>query len=242
MQRHTLFLICILALVSLSLGPCDESLPTYQAPDKIFEGTIQPSYILSVVQNVMSVQLIVRNIFDETFQAPGILKGSIEIVSVSDPSIRKTFAIGPSNVIRAPGYDRNSGMLLIDPQDTIRLGIQWDFKADDNGKDLRTQFFRYIVDSTCDILKTHGISRGLAYTEDFILRGELKIYDQRAPVYFGPVRYSLCFVSRYVTSNCCPPIMTSEHCGLYPENIHKPYHPDGFDPEGCPGQEGGVIH
>ncbi|MBI3787373.1 MAG: hypothetical protein HY276_03860 [Ignavibacteriales bacterium] len=242
MKAQVVLFSIVVLVFSLSFGPCDESLPTYQAPDKIFEGTLLPTYILSLTQNTLSVQLIVRNIFDETFYAPGILKGTVEIVSAKDPSIRKTFAIGPTNVIRAPGYDRNTGMLLIDPGDTIRVGVQWNFKADDNGKDLRTQFFQYIIDSTCDLRAKYGFARGLAYTEDFILRGELKIYDQRAPVYFGPVTYSLCFVSRYVTSNCCPPINTLSHCSLNPEKGHKPYIPEGFDPAGCPGQEGGVIH
>lgn len=220
MKKQLLLFIALAALLSLSAGPCDESLPTYQAPDKIFEGTIQPSYILSVVQNVMSVQLIVRNIFDETFQAPGILKGNIEIVSASDPSIRKTFIIGPANVIRAPGYDRNTGMLLIDPQDTIRVGVQWNF-IDDNGKDLRTQFFQYIEDPTCSL-------RCLAYTEDFIISGELKVYDQRAPVRFGPINYSLCFASNYVLTRCCPPIITSAPCNLQPQPSQKRCFPTYF--------------
>lgn len=212
-SRIILFSVTIVIL-SLSFGPCDESLPIHQAPDKIFEGFISPAYILTVQQNVMSVQLVVVNIFDETLQAQGILKGNVEIVSARDPSLRKTLEVGPGNIIHARGYDRNSGMLLIDPRDTIRVGVQWDFKTDDSGRDLRTQFFQYIADTVCS-------TRCLAYTEDFIITGELKIYDQRAPVRFGPSNYALCFVSQWVRPGDCPPIITSAPCNLRPPQVAK---------------------
>ncbi|MBI3787376.1 MAG: hypothetical protein HY276_03875 [Ignavibacteriales bacterium] len=218
MQRYTLFLIYAFAVASFAFGPCNESLPTYQAPDKIFEGSISTAYLLTIQYNAMSVQLVMVNIFDETFQAQGVLKGYVEIVSARDPSIRKRLEVGPGNVIHARGYDRNTGMLLIDPQDTIRVGVQWDFKADDSGRDLRRQFFQYIADTTCS-------TRCLAYTEDFIITGELKIYDQRAPVRFGPAGYSLCFVSQWVRPGDCPPIITSAPCNLRPPQSVKPCTP-----------------
>jgi hypothetical protein len=207
------FLGILGAALLLAIGPCSESLPVYQEPQKLFHGQIEGVYVLTISDNSMKVYLSVTNIFDETFDGQGVLTGSIEIGSARDPSVRKTFSITGANVISARGYDRTTGRLLIDPGDTLRLGVSWNL-VDDTGRDLRRDFFSYIQDTTC--LEQ---MRCLAFTEDFVLKGSVKLYDRTAPVLAGPTAYSFCYVTKYVNPKDCPPIITSAPCNLRPPQL-----------------------
>ncbi|MBI3787374.1 MAG: hypothetical protein HY276_03865 [Ignavibacteriales bacterium] len=223
MKKLMILFSLMVTIFSLLLGSCDEELPVYQAPNNRFAGALKPSYILTPSNNEMSIELFVLNVFDETFQAPGILKGSIEIVSVKDPSVRRIFTLGSGNLIRTPEYNRTTGILTMDPGDTVHMGVTW-LLDDERDKDLRIDFFRYVQDKTCPL-------RCLAYPEDFIITAELKLYDQRAPIRFGPLRYSFCLVSNYVNPRFgCPPILTSSPCVLKPSDIGGGCSPEDFNP------------
>lgn len=221
-DSYTLLLI-ILTLLSLSFGPCDESLPVYEEPVRVFSGKIEGSYGLTVAENTMVIFFTIWNNFDETFQGDANLTGTIEIVSMRDPSVRKTFAISAANIIQSKGHDRNTGKLTIDARDSIRYMVRWNL-TDDNGRDLRTSFFKYIVDPSCDL-------RCLAFTEDFSLKGNITLFDRTGPVFAGPVDYSFCFVSNYVLGRCCPPIITSAPCNFRPPQLGKPCFPTYFGPK-----------
>lgn len=209
-------------LLFLSFGPCDESLPVYQEPERILDGRIEGAYVLTIQDNSLKVYLKIKNVFDETLQGQAILKGTVEIISARDPQVRKTLVVGPGNIISARGYERNTGRLTIDPGDTITLGVSWDFTADDRGVDLRSNFFQYIKDVTCD-------SRCLAFTEDFILTGDITVYPQRAPLRMS-VNFPVCFVSRWIKPNFCPPIITSAVCNLRPPQLAQRCFPREFIP------------
>jgi hypothetical protein len=207
------FLGILGAALFLAIGPCSESLPVYQEPQKLFDGKIEGAYALTIIDNSMKVYLSVTNIFDETFEGQGVLTGSIEIVSARDPNVRKTFSISGGNVISARGYDRATVRLVIDPGDTLRLGVSWNL-VDDSGRDLRRDFFSYIEDSTC-----LEYTRCLAFTEDFVLKGNVKLYDRTAPVLAGPTAYSFCYVTKWINPKDCPPIITSALCNLRPPQL-----------------------
>jgi len=213
------FLGILGAALFLAIGPCSESLPVYQEPQKLFDGKIEGAYALTIIDNSMKVYLSVTNIFDETFEGQGVLTGSIEIVSARDPNVRKTFSISGGNVISARGYDRATGRLVIDPGDTLRLGVSWNL-VDDTGRDLRRDFFSYIQDATC-----LEYTRCLAFTEDFVLKGNVKLYDRTAPVLAGPTAYSFCYVTKWINPKDCPPITTSAPCNLRPPQLVPPCFP-----------------
>ena len=213
------FLGILGAALFLAIGPCSESLPVYQEPQKLFDGKIEGAYALTIIDNSMKVYLSVTNIFDETFEGQGVLTGSIEIVSARDPNVRKTFSISGGNVISARGYDRATVRLVIDPGDTLRLGVSWNL-VDDSGRDLRRDFFSYIEDSTC-----LEYTRCLAFTEDFVLKGNVKLYDRTAPVLAGPTAYSFCYVTKWINPKDCPPIITSAPCNLRPPQLVPPCFP-----------------
>lgn len=167
---------------------------------------MEGEYALHHDVNAVNVYLTVTNVFNETFQERATISGSIEIVSARDASVRKAFLLNSNDVAIAKGYDRLTGILTISPNDSIRMGVLWDL-IDDHGRDLRQDFFSYVQDPTCPF-------RRLAYTEDFILTGNLKLYNQTAPVVIGPALYSLCYVTAHVRPQDCPPIITTEPCNL----------------------------
>ena len=214
--------VLLAALVSLSSGPCDESLPPYQEPNRLLTGTISCAYVLSGADNSLKVYLTIKNVFDETLQGPAQMRGRIEIASERDPAVTRTASITSANIMSAPGYNALTGQLTIDPGETIRLGYSWDF-ADDRGNDLRKSFFKYVQDPTCR-------GRCLAYTEDLVIRAELTVYAKTGPVLGGPFRYSMCFVSAYVDPGACPPILSTAPCNIRPPQLQPACYPWEDDP------------
>lgn len=212
-------------IFSLAAHACKESLPPYVEPVDFLTGRIEGAYVLRLNDNSMRVYFTVKNVFDETLQAPAYFHGTIKVISSRDDSVRKTFTVTTANVISAPGYERSTGILTFPPGDSIWLGVSWDF-TDDRGRDLRREFFRYIIDPTCyDSLAT----RCLAYTEYFALSGEITIFKQRAPV-VARGDYALCFVSRFVAPKYCPPIITTDPCNLHPPQPVRGCFPTDFNP------------
>jgi hypothetical protein len=131
--------ISFLIILIMFIGSCDESLPPYRAPAGLFEGWLRGSYVLTRTDNSLKVYFTIRNIFDESFQGPAELTGSIRIVSARNPDIAKTFFLTARNIIEGSGYDGATGTLLLDPGKSIRLGVSWNF-VDDEGRDLRDIF------------------------------------------------------------------------------------------------------
>jgi len=201
---------CLLAL-TLSSSQCDEPPPAYQNPGSLFDAKIQPLYVLTSSDNSLWIFLVLRCIFDETLQGTTDFRGTIQIVSVRDSSIKKTFSISSANIVAAKGFDRTAGVLTIDPGDSVRLAVSWNL-SDDAGKDLRHSFFLYVKDPACP-------SRCLALTEDFTLTGELTLFEETGPVLFGPLSYHFCHISTWVNPRDCPPIITDEPCAVrVPQN------------------------
>ena len=209
----------LLALFFYS-GSCNESLPPYDEPQRLFDATVTGDYTLTASDNSMKVYVTVRNTFDETLQARFALGGEVDIVSARDPSVRKTFFLTPGIIMSIPGYDPRTGILTIDPGGTVSLGISWDL-VDDSGNDLRASFFRYVEDPACSL-------RCLAYAEDFVLSGNVQLLERTGPVLFGPVVYSLCFVSQWINPKLCPPIITGEPCSVRAPKGGVPCYP--FEP------------
>ncbi|HEY4612968.1 MAG TPA: hypothetical protein VII11_08310 [Bacteroidota bacterium] len=200
-------------------GPCDESLPPYTEPEEFLGGRISGVYALSASSNALFVFLTVVNEFDETLQDRVLFRGSIEIASARNPSIRKTIDLNAANLSFSLSsfneYDRNSRLLTIDPGDSLVFVAAWDFTSDDNGVDLRRDLFVFFQDATCP-------GRCLARQEDFVLSGEITIFNERAPV-LGKTLFPVCFVSGFSPPNACPPIITSPPCANRPVESARCY-------------------
>ena len=201
----------------LIIGSCNESLPPYQDPTGYLQGSILETYVLAHQNNYMGVHVRIANVFDETLEGPVRLVGQLQIRSVRDPSIVKTVSLSVLNLTRAKHYDASSSRLAIDPSDTVQLSYSWDF-IDDNGRDLRTAFFRFFADTTCPY-------RCLAYMEDFRLSGQLTVFSGRPSVQLKESTFSLCYVTSHVDPAYCPPILFGAPCNYYPSPNDQPCTP-----------------
>jgi hypothetical protein len=114
------------------------------------------------------------------------------------PNIRKTFTIDSSNWANGK-YDQSTGILRMDPGDTLRLIYSWNF-VDDNGIDVRTQEFFYVPDSTCN-------GRMIAAQEIFVFHANLTVFDRVPELLTGPYEFTMCHVNAYVSPQFCPPIL-----------------------------------
>jgi hypothetical protein len=152
------------------------------------------------------VYVTVKNVFDETFQAPMALRGNLEISVARKPEIRKTTTLLASDILEARGYSSATGILTMDPGDSMRLGYSWNF-IDDSGFDIRRGVLQMIVDSLCKV-------RCISLEETLILKGEIKVYERTAPVKFGPTAFTFCYVTNWVNTRECSPVFPDSLCGL----------------------------
>lgn len=205
-MKNTPASVCsvFLLLVGLSLS-CKEPLPSYQDPTQVFSGTLRPVYQYSGTQNSLNAQLVVVNDYDETFEGRTLFEGTIEIVLARKPDLKKTFFLSSSNLIQGK-YNPGSRVLTLDPGDSVRVGVAWNF-VDDRGTDLRQQEFFYRTDPTCTL-------RRIAAEEVFTLTGRLKLFDRTEEIKFGPVTYALCHVNVWVDPRLCTSITPEEACRL----------------------------
>ena len=203
-RKDFISVLLILTVVSVTINSCDENLPPYRDPSDLMEGKIEGQYVLTISDNSVKVFVTIRNVFDETLEGHAPLEGAIEIESLRDPRLRKSVPLRVANMISVHGYNSSLGLLTIDPGDSIRLGYSWNLIAD-NGTDLRSQFFRYTPDATCQ-------DRLIANEETFILRGELKVFDRLPAVRCGPAGFAFCYVNKWVPPRDCPPILTDRSC------------------------------
>lgn len=193
-----------LVLMGLALS-CKERLPTYEDPAQVFSGLMRPAYRYSGTQNLLGVQLVVVNEYDETFEGRTLFEGSIEIVLSRKPDLKKTFFLSSSNLIQGK-YNAGSRVLTLDPGDSVRVGVTWNF-VDDRGVDLRQEEFSYRTDQTC-------FQRRIAAEETFTIRGTLKLYDRTDEIKFGPITFTMCHVNVWVEPRFCPTVTADEACRI----------------------------
>jgi hypothetical protein len=195
-----LYLPCGLMLIG---GVCDESLPPYRDPENVFSGELRPEYIFYNIGNFLDMQIIIVNTFDETFSAPSVIEGSIEIFLERNPEFTRVFPLSPSN-IRIGRYNSGTGVLTMDPGDSLKLGLQWNF-IDDAGRDFRQVVFEYVMDPDCP-------SRMIAKPETLIIRGNIKLYPRTDIVTLGPRLFTLCHIDRWIDPRTCVSITPAEAC------------------------------
>jgi hypothetical protein len=192
-----------LAVVSLFLSTCKESLPAYQTPTLLFEGSFQPVYALTPKENALHLLFWVRNTFDETLEGNGVFNGEVQLVLLRDPTVTKTLSLSGANIIRAKAYNPNTGTLRIDPSDTVVFDVTWDLSQrpllNDNGQDMISRFLNLQPDPGCAF-------RHKSEPEDFAVQGSIQIFGSGSPVAGKQVIYRFCLVDAWVGQNNCPPV------------------------------------
>lgn len=193
-------LLSIIFPLLLFVGACDESLPSYREPGAVLEGKIEARYTLTASENRVGIVLTAVNRYEESLEGRRDFAGSIEIRSKRRPELRKTLTISSTHLIYARFHNSQTGMVRIDPGDSVRFLVSWNLASSDTaGDDEFLKLFSSYIDPTCP-------SRAVAFRETFVLTGELRVFEQAAPAIIGPTEFSFCRVSRWVAPNVCPTV------------------------------------
>lgn len=198
-------------LLSLGVGNvrCDEALPPFENPsDVVKAGVIRARYINVVDDNSVEITLTVRHQYDETLEGETNLNGSVTIELPRSPSIKRTIPFNYLSLVTNQKYNSTTRILRFDPGDTLIFRIRWNF-VDDQGDSLKNTTFRYNADPNCPL-------RCIAEEEEFVLTAKLRLFDQIPESGYGPIQFSVCYVSQWIDSQACPPINTSVPCSYFP--------------------------
>lgn len=207
MGKAHLIATALLILMAFVMS-CDETLPPYQDPRNVLQGSIRGRYVLNSDVNSLHIILTVKNVYEETFQAQAAIRGTVVVTAKRNSSIQITLPITANNITYTTSYNRATGVLTIDPQDSVVFSTSWNF-IDDAGQDLRQIFFEYIPDATCSF-------REIAVEETFILNGSVKVYDKVSDAGAGPTEFPMCHVTNWVSTLICYPVLTDQPCGSRP--------------------------
>ncbi len=213
-DRTTLPVFALISVLSF-LSSCDEQLPAYRDPRNALEAKVMTRYVLGVSENSMKVEIRVINTYDETFEGRAVLQGSGSILLKRNQFVGRTFTVTAANFTSGK-YNPVTGILRMDPNDTLRLIFSWNFVAD-GGVDLRQTVFQYYNDATCSWDQPLVIQRRIAFQETFVVRVSLKVFDKIPELSDGPIEFTMCHVDQWVPGNWCAPIIfDANYC---PANI-----------------------
>ena len=208
MKKEFLVSSLLLIVIACSMS-CDESLPPYLDPRNVFQATVRAQYILAINDNSVLVFFVARNSYEETFQGPGVLSGTLKLTSRRDVTVQKTFELTAANLTHSTNYNSGNGILTVDPKDSVVFLARWNL-TDDGGRDLREFFFSYRTDPTCTL-------RQIAREEIFVMQGSVKLYDKIETVSSRPTEFSLCHVTAWLDVRTCPSIIPEKACSYLPQ-------------------------
>ncbi len=183
----------------IAFGACEPELPPYNDPSTVFTAKVYGIYSLNVTTNSLSLNVTIKNSFDETLQGKAVFNGQFEIIPLRNSSYRRSFSLSDANLAYARNYNSASKILTIDPGDSVQFRVSWDFMAD-NGVDLRNSFFRYFPDATCS-------GRTIALPEVFSIHSEMLVFDRIPAITATMSGFVFCHVNVFVLPNFCPPIL-----------------------------------
>lgn len=190
----------------LMSGGCDESLPSYREPGAVLDGRVMAAYVLTASENRIRIFVTAVNTYEETLEGRRILSGSVEIRSKRKPELRATVSFTSSNVIYARNTSSQTGMIRLDPGDSVRFMVSWDSVGDDAaGGDGFVGLFSYFIDPACPGPPPQPV-RSIAFRETFVLSGEVRVFEQAGPAVFGPAEFSFCRISQWVPPSGCPSV------------------------------------
>lgn len=142
-HRHA---VCLLAAVLALAGGCDESLPTYAPPADILSVSVRPLNAVSdtvrytmqdnnnpnlvrVTMNSLShgYEIMLVNRYEETIQDDLEIDGTLELAWREKPELTAVLPLSNTAFFDG-GYDPSTRLLTINPGDTVRLRVYWNFR------------------------------------------------------------------------------------------------------------------
>jgi hypothetical protein len=175
---------------------CDESLPPRESPPEIFSMIVRADYDYYPrglqARNQIKYNIVLKNIYDETiqdtldFQLNARLEWFGGPVTINDTVTQnvKTVTVGRSAITYMKKYNPSTGIVTIDPGDSLVLEYSWNFVNDDSV--LLLQYFpvKFISgEGGCVISQIQTIG----------LMGSVRVLKSRASLIIRPYHYSRCF-------------------------------------------------
>ncbi len=111
-----------------------------------------------------------------------------------DPIHKKTAILDSSSLVWGR-YNPGTGMLIIDPNDSVSFIYNWNL-IDDNGFNLKN-LFNYNPDPACSL-------RFIAAPEIFVLSGEMKIFERTNTAVAEKRQFQFRHIREYVSPRDCP--------------------------------------
>lgn len=214
MVRSPVKYVAFLSAVSIIavLCGCQETLPLRDDPTDYFSVTMSGSYDVLYPKNPVAqrnqymVVMSVVNRFDEVIEGRLEVSGALRIewmvpkdapLTKSEPV--RTLTVTPSNIIRAAGLDRTTGVLTFAPGDTIVIACAWNYRSNDS-TDL-FGLFQQLIDYHCLVADSpnHTAYRRVTTRQRFKLSGSVKLTGRTSAFYAAPVFVEQCFVVPYFT-------------------------------------------
>ncbi len=182
-------------LLLLFTFSCDESLPPRDNPNDVFDGSVRVVYVHDWNENGLRFYAEVINTFDETIEDTAILRGQLFVSLPRAANTSRTLAFTVDSLISYRMYDRLSNQFRIDPGDTMRFMLRWDF-IDDRGRYIPDYEFAYYPDETCAL-------RELAYEEFIVVSGRLAISRRLGELALAETVFPLCFKRPWFPAHVC---------------------------------------
>ncbi len=119
-------------IVIVSLTVCEDPLPVYVAPERIFEArfvSLTPD-TLTIRTNgsgtqaqypILIISYTITNVYEETIQLPVDLTGSVEIRIPTRPEINSSVLVSNENIVPTTAFDRDANVLTLPPGSSIYI-------------------------------------------------------------------------------------------------------------------------
>ncbi len=187
--------INFVTLLATGLVSCKEPLPEYNDPRDVFDSYLSSVYVCSPTENATKIFLVFVNKYEETLDGEALLTGRLAISRAADRTFQKTVTIGPSNIVYARGYNAATGVLSIDPGDSVRLLVSWNLVADD-GRSLRDEI-HFMNDPTCPrrLISIAPVP--------LIITGNMSVYERTETVTPKSLRYEFTLIKDFVSPRDC---------------------------------------
>ena len=147
-NSKTLVILSFVSIV-LFISGCEDLLPEYKKPDKVFEAyfttasTHTVRYVASFndeytvanytaygneIFDPFTVTFGVKNIFDETIQTKAVVKGSVVIFPDANPNYTETHLLTNDDLAKNSAYDPNTQTVTLNPNASVFVTTTLKFK------------------------------------------------------------------------------------------------------------------
>ncbi|MSP65023.1 MAG: hypothetical protein EXR24_01545 [Ignavibacteria bacterium] len=181
---------------------CNENLPLYDEPNRIVEVTIKPFYSYSQTANRVVINIVAKNIYDETLDDKARIGGELNIVNTKLGKSKKII-LDWTMLSRSNGYNRTTGKLVLPPRDSLVFQYIWDLTYDDSSN--IKSLLEYKHDPKCQYRK---ISPKIEQN----INGHVTLFSNTPYFYLQNTEFKFCHVDTFVDGRICPLLFPEATC------------------------------